>query len=78
MKKQELKMLEKIYAAEINGALSGGCHLFQTKSKIADALTTEGYVRKRTMVLSFGGMFPVHIEGYELTELGRMAYCMTC
>lgn len=77
MNKRRLAVLEKVYSAEIGAALGERVsHLFQTKSRIAEDLEREGFLRTRSEVLS--GLPPVRISGYELTELGRFAYCVTC
>lgn len=70
MNKTELQLLEKVWEAEINGALSSGIHLFQTKSKLAAKLADEGYLNFTHT--KFQG---VKITGYELTHLGRLTYC---
>ena len=79
MKKAEYAMLEKVFAAEIDGALShSGIHLYQASksNKIILKLRDEGYVREATITL--GGRFPVEITGWELTDIGRLSYCMAC
>lgn len=71
MNKKELQILEKAFEAEIKGALCAhGIHLLQTKSKVAVKLVEEGYLRPAQV--KFQG---VTISGYELTQLGRLAYC---
>jgi hypothetical protein len=71
MKKTELAILEKAYAAEVDAAFSThGIHLLQTKSKVAAMLAEEGYLHFTSM--KFQG---VTISGYELTHLGRITYC---
>lgn len=76
MKKAEMNILECVFDAEVKGALSGGVHLFQTRSKAAEKLVSDGLISKAKTTL--GGRFPVTIEGYELTELGRLTYCTSC
>lgn len=74
MNKQELRILERAFSAEIDAALNKNiCGLIQTKSKVAESLCADGYLRLTTHVLR--GQFSVYINGYELTELGRLAYC---
>ena len=70
-------MLEKAYAAEVNGALTGGFGLMQTRSKIAAKLVEDGYLRptEETLRDRFG---VIKVRGYELTDLGRLTYCMSC
>lgn len=76
MKKKELELLERLFEQEIKSALNGGLHLVQIRSKIAKKMTEEGLIHLRSVNLP--GRFPVTIEGYELTELGRLTYCSTC
>jgi hypothetical protein len=73
----ELDLLGKVFDAEVQGALTGGCSLYQTR-KLALALKLVGDGLLRECVEVFGGRFPVTIKGFELTELGRLTYCMTC
>jgi len=75
MDKRSLDLLEKAFAAEINGALEGGLGLLQTRSKLADKLVESGHLVKATVRL--GGRFPVTIEGYRLTILGNATYCFS-
>jgi hypothetical protein len=71
MKKSELKILEKVWEAEINSAFCAhGIHLLQTKSKVAQKLAKEGFLNFSSV--TFKG---VVISGYELTHLGRLTYC---
>ena len=64
MNKQELKILEKAYAIEIESALSKSELLFKSKSKTAKQL-------------AFGGFLRPHKDGYLLTHIGRLAYCIS-
>lgn len=75
MTKPELALLEKAFEAEIEGALKHGPRLFQSKSNLAKKLVAKGYLVESEAVL--GGRFPVRIKGYELTELGRLEYCIS-
>ena len=75
MDNKSLKLLGKVFAAEIEGALSHGIKLFQTKSRLAQKLENDGYLVKEKMIL--GGRLPVIIEGYRLTIRGNMTYCMS-
>lgn len=73
MDSKRMKLLERAYAAEINAALGGHpLHMMQTKSALAEAMVEEGYLAK-CKATALGATF----EGYELTHVGRMAYCMT-
>ncbi|MCR4304950.1 MAG: hypothetical protein NUV63_12140 [Gallionella sp.] len=76
MNKRELDLLEKVFAAQIDSAVSGeGLWIFQTKSKLAGELEKSGYLKKETIVL--GGRFPITVTGYSLTLLGNFTYCMS-
>lgn len=76
MTKPELALLEGAFEAEIAGALRHGLRLFQTKKTVlAKKLVEKGYLVESEAVL--GGRFPVRIKGYELTELGRLEYCIS-
>lgn len=75
MKKHELQILERAFAAEIDGALMGGPGVIQTRSKVAKQLEDEGYLS--TVTVAYGGRIPVTVTGYVLTHAGRIAYCST-
>ncbi|MCG6574893.1 hypothetical protein EGM97_09255 [Pseudomonas sp. AF32] len=68
MAKSVFTMLEKVFAAEIEGRLP-----YQTKSKLAAKMEEFGY-------LQFGSerMGIVTVSGYYLTNAGRLAYCEEC
>ena len=76
MHKKSLQLLEKAFSAEVNAALSGGLHLIQSRTKLAAELVADGLLVEKT--ISLGGRFPVEVKGLELTELGRLTYCMSC
>lgn len=77
LSKREYAMLEKIFGADIEAALSKSPRVFQTNStKVIHALRDKGMVRETEERL--GGRFPVTIKGWELTALGHMTYCMSC
>ncbi len=76
MDKRSLNLLEMAYQAEINGAVNGGIGLIQSKSKLARKLVEDGYLQDAITIIK--GAFPVTVEGYCLTHLGRMTYCATC
>lgn len=80
MTKAELKMLEKLFAAEIDAAVSGNSLLsvVQSKSKLLPKLEAEGYVRRVRRELKADRFGPIVIEGWELTYAGNAAYCLTC
>lgn len=74
MDSKRLKLLERAYEAEISAALFGcGLHMMQTKAALAEAMVKEGYLAKCKATVS-----GATLGGYELTHVGRMAYCMTC
>lgn len=75
MNKSELDLLERAYAAEIDGAINGGLGLLQTKSRLAEELARAGYLVKDKVTL--GGRLPVTVEGYRLTILGNATYCFS-
>jgi hypothetical protein len=66
--KSQLAMLEKVFEAEINGRLP-----FQTKAKTATELVESGHLEHGEEMIH-----GVRVEGYWLTELGRMIYCQSC
>lgn len=68
MRKRELDMLEKVFAAEVNGCLP-----FQTKSKIAGELVESGHLLHGKEIKS-----GVIVAGYYLTHAGRYAYYASC
>lgn len=76
MKKSDLKLLERVFNAEIRSAVIGGPMVAQIKSKQMDQLEEAGYVKKITERL--GGRFPVTVTGWVLTEFGRATYCANC
>lgn len=71
MNKPKLRVLEKIWIAEIECRLPA-----QIKSKYLKELEDENYVQKCSVVLHSSP--PVNIEGWVLTHLGRLTYCMSC
>lgn len=71
MTKEIHSSLGKIFAREIVGTLP-----FQSKAKIFTKMEEAGLVEK--MVLRLPGRFVVTVEGWALTDLGRMAYCANC
>lgn len=77
MNKRCLALLEKAFAAEVSAAL-GNNRLFvpgmlQTKSKLAETMVEEGYLVKCKENIA-----GVIVEGYKLTPVGHMAYCVSC
>jgi hypothetical protein len=76
MNQREMKLLEKAFIAEFEEGAHGAIGIMQTKSKVAAKLVEDGYLVKDKMVIA--GRFPVTIEGYRLTHLGRLTYCTGC
>lgn len=75
MDSKDLDLLEKAFSAEIDAAMNKSqLYMMQTKAtKRADALVADGMLRKVSERLD--GPWPCIVEGYALTELGRLAYC---
>lgn len=75
MDAKSLDLLEKAFDAEIDAALSKShLYMMQTKAtKRADALVAGGMMRKVSKTLAGH----CTVEGYALTELGRLTYCMS-
>jgi hypothetical protein len=65
--------LEKVFCREIDGFLP-----FQSRSKTAKRLAELGYLSEYTRTFTPDRFGSVTISGYELTHLGRLAYCMSC
>lgn len=70
--KAELKMLEKVFAAEIEG------RLFQSKAKIMMRLEEKGLVRRTRKEYPADRFGPIVVEGWGQTILGNMTYCFSC
>lgn len=78
MTKAEIKMLEKLYGAEIEGALGGGFGIVQSKAKVLLKLEADGLVRRVQRTLRIDRFGPITVSGWELTLAGNAAYCLTC
>jgi hypothetical protein len=74
MNKKQLDILEKAFDAEIGAALSGGFPIIQNRCKTTMQLLADGYLEKKTIIHG-GGPFACEIKGYQISDLGRMAYC---
>jgi hypothetical protein len=72
MKKSDIKALEKIFSAEINGLLP-----LQSKAKIYLQLEAEGLVAPMERIFG-GGSWKIVVKGWQLTHDGRFAYCDNC
>ena len=77
MSQKELALLEKAFAAEIDAAINKTPRVMQTRSKLAAKLVADGLLREASEVFGHGP-FAVRLAWYELTELGRLAYCTSC
>lgn len=74
MNKKELKILDNVYAAEIDAAMTKGIYCYQSKSKLVEELVDEGYLQK--VEFKFPNKFgEITIKGYQLTTAGNLAYC---
>jgi hypothetical protein len=67
--KATIKLLEKVFAAEVAG------HLFQSKSKQMKALEEDQYVEMVQDTLGKDRFGPIIVEGWALTHRGRITYC---
>lgn len=74
--KREHALLERAFEKEIASAFGAMPPVIQVRGKLVEKMAEDGLLRKRKYTL--GGRFPVSIEGYELTELGRLTYCASC
>lgn len=83
MKAAHISALEKLFADEIRSALEPQRGTlprdlpFQSKAKVFAELESEGLARRREVRIG-SGWSAVTVRGWELTEAGRLAYCMTC
>lgn len=68
----ELKYLEKVWMAEVEGRLP-----FQSKAAIMKRLEAQGLVEPMEVTLR-GRSLPIHLKGWQLTHAGRFYYCSTC
>ncbi len=75
MTKAELNVLERIFAAEVANRLP-----FQFGKRLAPAvalkLESEGYISRSSTTLP--GVFHIRIDGWQLTALGHLTYCVSC
>lgn len=75
MKRSDLKLLERVFAAEIENCLPYQPH--RKSEHHFERLTSEGYLQSMT-VTHGAGPFALKINGWQLTQAGRIAYCETC
>lgn len=81
MNKRDLAILERIFGDTVlHAASSKGGPLMPTQFRYGNRrvqrLARDGYVRRITVQV--GQRPAVSVTGYELTALGRAAYCMSC
>ncbi len=65
----KLAILEKVFAAEIGGDI----YAPRVPGKTLTKLVESGHLEPATQVVSH-----VHIKGYTLTHMGRIAWCGHC
>lgn len=76
IRKPELALLEKAFAAEVQGALTRMPGIMQSRAKLAEKLVADGLLLKARVEV---GPAPfVVIDGYVLSEAGRYLYCTSC
>jgi len=74
MNNKDLDLLEKAFEAEMDAVMNRSpLQMMQTNSSRANSLVDKGRLSKARTLLKGGVM----VEGYELTELGRLTYCMS-
>ena len=69
----ENQMLERLFAAEIEGRLP-----FQSKAAMLKRLEAKGLVQRMKREFPPDRFGPIVVEGWCLTLLGNMTYCMSC
>jgi hypothetical protein len=69
--KKQLNALERVYEAEIENRLP-----YQSKAKVFKELAVDGYLQEMTTVFGGNSVFAVTVTGWQLTHLGRLAFCM--
>lgn len=77
--KAELKVLEKMFASEIDHAMSKNRlpYCFQSRSKLLPELANKGLVEAINFRVGNDAL-AVHVEGWALTHSGRFTYCANC
>ena len=75
MDKKRLRLLERAYSAEIESFMWVGHKksLLQTKSALAGKMVEEGLLILIKVEDGCGGSF----TGYALSNIGRLAYCIS-
>ena len=72
-----MEALTKVFAQEIEGALTGGIQLCQLPKKMTERLVKAGLVERATHQFR-DRLGTVTVNGCVLTHAGRIACCMTC
>jgi hypothetical protein len=70
--KKEFKVLEKVFAAEIDGKL------YQGKCKTVKKLKKDGYVIEEEKILGRDRFGLIKVKGYRTTLKGHFYYCTNC
>lgn len=71
--KSDLRILEKVFEAEINGRLP-----YQSKSKKMAELESKGLVEPMTRTFGQDRFGAITASGWRLTLAGNFAYCDSC
>jgi hypothetical protein len=71
--KTELKWLEKVWAAEVEGRLP-----LQSRAAIYKRLEDRGLVERMKVEYPPDRFGPIVVEGWGLTHAGRFVYCSSC
>lgn len=71
--KSDLRVLEKVFEAEINGRLP-----YQSKSKKMVELESKGLVEPMTRTFGQDRFGTITASGWCLSDLGRFEYCDSC
>lgn len=71
--KAEIKALERVFAAEIEGRLP-----FQSRAKIYWRLFDDGLVEPMVRNFGVGPWGNLTVTGWQLTHAGRYLYCSSC
>jgi hypothetical protein len=70
MTKAEIKALERVFAAEIENRLP-----FQSRAKIFQRLAADGMIEPMDRRFNGDRFGLIIVNGWQLTHLGRLAYC---
>jgi len=77
--RQELKMLERMFTAEVEHALSESRlpHCYQSKAKVIQTLREKNMIEAVSFKVGHDAL-ACTVSGYVLTHYGRMIYCASC